>query len=99
MRVRWAGTIVLTIGGLALAAPAAANAADPGKEIARLQAIKRELTPAERKVDSRLAVDLHQRVKAGTTEVDIDAAPGTDLVAPLQKLGANVRYASPRTGA
>ena len=101
MHLRRAGTIVLTIGGLATAGAGTgtARAADPGEQIARLQAIKRELTPPERKVDSRLAVALHNRVKAGTAEVDIDAAPGGDLVERLQALGANVRYASPRTGA
>ncbi|MDA0164804.1 S8 family serine peptidase [Solirubrobacter ginsenosidimutans] len=100
MHLRRAGTIVLTIGGLAVAGGAAtARAADPGEQIARLQAIKHDLTPPERKVDSRLAVDLHNRVKAGTAEVDIEAAPGSGLVARLQALGANVRYASPRTGA
>jgi hypothetical protein len=99
MRVRWAGMIVLTIGGLAMAGPGTARGADPGEQIARLQAIKRELTPTERKLESRLAVDLHNRVKAGTAEVDIKASPSADLVARLQALGANVRYASPRTGA
>ena len=36
MHVRWAGTIALTIGGLAMARPQrAASAADPGEQIAR----------------------------------------------------------------
>ena len=56
MHLRRAGTIVLTIGGLTMAGAGTARAADPGDQIARLQAIKRDLTPTERKVDSRLAV-------------------------------------------
>src|SRR4051794_17967777 len=99
MRVRRGGAIVLTIGGLLLSGEPA-RAADPGAQIAHLQAIKRGLTPAERKLDSRLAVALHGRVKPGaTTEVDIQAAPSAGLVARLQALGATVRYVSPRTGA
>ena len=44
--------------------------ADPGEQIAALQKIKRSLSPAERKLDSRLAVDL--RLKSlSTMEVDI----------------------------
>ena len=51
-----------------------ANAADPAEQIAELQAIKRSLSPAERKLDSRIAVDLKTaktRLKSGLTEVDI----------------------------
>ena len=79
-----------------------ANAADPAEQIAELQAIKRSLSPAERKLDSRIAVDLKTaktRLKSGLTEVDIvPTAPDVDLTERLTALGATVRYASPRTG-
>ena len=61
MRVRLAGAIAMTIGGLAMAVPEGARGADPGEQIAALQAIKRSLSPAERKLDSRLAVDLRSK--------------------------------------
>ena len=99
MRVRLAVAIVGTIGGLAMAAPAA-RGADPGEQIAALQKIKQSLTPAERKLDSRIAVDLRTtRLKSGTVEVDIvPASPDIDLTERLLALGANVRYASPHSG-
>ena len=99
MRVRLAVAIVGTIGGLAMAAPAA-RGADPGEQIAALQKIKQSLTPAERKLDSRIAVDLRTtRLKSGTVEVDIvPASPDIDLTERLLALGANVRYASPNSG-
>lgn len=101
MRARLAGAIVITIGGFA--APAA-QAADPAQEIAELQAIKRSLTPAERKLDSRIAVALKTKgkkvpLRSGLTEVDIrTTGRGTALTDRLTALGATVRYASPRTG-
>ena len=99
MRVRLAGAIVGTIGGLAMAAPAA-RGADPGEQIAALQQIKQSLTPAERKLDSRFAVELRTtRLKSGLVEVDIvPASPDIDLTERLLALGANVRYASPHSG-
>ena len=60
MHVRLAGAIAMTIGGLAMAVPEGARGADPGEQIAALQAIKRSLSPAERKLDSRIAVDLRR---------------------------------------
>ena len=83
MRVRLAGAIVMTIGGLAMAVPEGARGADPGEQIAALQAIKRSLTPAERKLDSRLAVDLRtSRLKSGLVEVDIVPARATARTPP-----------------
>jgi subtilisin-like proprotein convertase family protein len=101
VRVRLAGAIVMTIGGLAMVVPEGARAADPAEQIAALQAIKRSLTPAERKLDSRLAVDLRTspRLKSGLVEVDIvPAGADVELTARLTALGATVRYASPRSG-
>ena len=94
MRVRAAGAIAVAIGGMAMAAPGVARGADPGKQIAALQKVKRALSPAERKLDSRLATGL----KSGVTEVDIRPAAGADLVPRLLAAGATIRYASPRTG-
>ena len=99
MRVRWAGAIALSIATFGMSA-AGARAADPGEQIAALQDLKRSLSPAERKLDSRLAVDLRTKQAARTVEVDISVrAPGADLVPRLLKLRANVRYVSPRSGA
>src|SRR4051794_29277814 len=89
-----AGAVALAAVGIA--APTARANSDPGKEIAALQAIKRSLTPGERKLDSRLAVALRERKAAPTTEVDIRTTG--DIAQRLLKLGANVRYVSPRTG-
>src|SRR4051812_43233996 len=98
MGVRWAGAIAGAIAGLAFSAPAV-RAADPGEQIAALQKIKRSLSPAERKLDSRLAVDLRAK-KVTTVEVDIQVSkPDADLVPRLLKLGANVRHVSSRSGA
>ena len=106
MRARWAGTIVLTIGGLLLSQPAA-NAADPLEQIEPPAGDQRGLSPAERKLDSRLAVDLHGRTKAGTTEVDIvTTTPGSVARQPAcWPSGANVKVrlaaarSDPRAGA
>ena len=73
MRVRLAGAIVLTIGGLTIAG-GGERSADPAEQIAELQAIKRSLSPAERKLDIEIAVDLRAaktRLKSGLIEVDI----------------------------
>src|SRR4051794_34031776 len=63
----------MAIGGLAVAAPAAGAAAPAdlsakaAKQIASLQQLKKSLTPAERKLDSRLAVTLRQRASTSAT--------------------------------
>ncbi len=100
MHVRLAGAIAMTIGGLAMAVPEGARGADPGEQIAALQAIKRSLSPAERKLDSRIAVDLRKgRLKSGLVEVDIvPTSADVDLTERLTALGSVVRYASPRSG-
>ena len=61
-----AGLIALgavALAAVGIAAPARASS-DPGQQIAALQAIKRSLTPGERKLDSKLAVALRQRKAA-----------------------------------
>jgi subtilisin-like proprotein convertase family protein len=99
MRMHVTGAVALAIGGLGLSSPAV-RAADPGEQIAALQAIKRNLTPAERKLDSRLAVDLRRSKIRTTVEVDIQVRDAkADLVPRLRALGANVRYVSPNSGA
>src|SRR3954465_13821123 len=98
MRVRWAGVIALSIAAFGVCA-AEVRAADPAEQIAALQKIKRSLSPAERKLDSRLAVDLRTK-KPTTVDVDIRTRRAdADLLPRLLKLGANVRYVSPRSGA
>src|SRR6185436_15428682 len=62
--------------------------------IAALQRIKASLTPAERKLDSRLAVELKQGKTSGTREVDVR---GDVPVAKLRDLGATIRAASKRS--
>jgi len=69
MRVRWAGAIAVSVAAFGMSA-AGARGADPGEQIAALQKIKRSLSPAERKLDSRLAVDLRTK-KVATVDVDI----------------------------
>ena len=88
--VGMAGAICLTIA--CAAAPAAR--ADEWDQIAALQRIKASLTPAERKLDSRLAVQLKQGASSGTREVDIR---GDVPVAKLRDLGATIRAASKRS--
>jgi subtilisin-like proprotein convertase family protein len=98
MGVRSAAAIAVAIAVFGMSA-APVRAADPGAQIAALQKIKRSLSPAERKLDSKLAVDLRTK-KAGTVDVDIRVRRAdADLVPRLRKLGANVRYASPHSGA
>lgn len=81
--------------GLVLAGALAGTArADEWDQIAALQRIKASLTPAERKLDSRLAVELKQGKTSGTREVDIR---GDVSVAKLRDLGAVIRAASKRS--
>src|SRR4051794_33270830 len=98
MGVRWAGAIAVAVIGSAFSAPAV-RAADPGEQIAALEKIKRSLSPAERKLDSRLAVDLRTK-QVTTVDVDIHVSkPDAGLVERLLELGANVRHVSSRSGA
>src|SRR3954465_9563829 len=85
--VGMAGAICLT---LACAAAPSARA-DEWDQIAALQRIKASLTPAERKLDSRLAVQLKQGATSGTREVDIR---GDVPVSKLRDLGAKIRATS-----
>ncbi|SDS58932.1 S8 family serine peptidase [Actinoplanes derwentensis] len=81
-------------------------------QIAALQQLKKSLTPAERKLDSRLAVELRRRTssalpdlrtgvqvsKSGTTEVEIRATKvGDDLLNRLRAAGAGIRFPSTST--
>ena len=91
VRVRWRGRSADDRG--TRACRPGARAADPGEQIAALQAIKRSLSPAERKLDSRLAVDLAPRPpEAGMTEVDI-APDGPDV--GLDRAAARARRERP----
>ena len=79
-------------------------------QIAALQKVKTSLSPAERKVDSRLVVTLRRRAgatripravpgapvsKAGTALVDVRAGKaGPDLLKRLQREGARIVSAS-----
>src|SRR3954447_13698739 len=75
--------------GLVLAGALAGTArADEWDQIAALQRIKASLTPAERKLDSRLAVQIKQGTATGTREVHIR---GEVSVAKLRDLGATIR--------
>jgi len=75
--------------GLVLAGALAGTArADEWDQIAALQRIKASLTPAERKLDSRLAVQLEQGKATGTREVDIRGDVPLDR---LRDLGATIR--------
>jgi hypothetical protein len=117
MSLRMAGAgAAATIAILGLGAHAAV--ADTGlsdkvaSQIAALQQVKRSLSPAERKLDSRLVVTLHRQGRTripravpgarvstnGTTVVDIRATKaGPDLVKRLARAGARVESASGRT--
>src|SRR5690348_14362530 len=88
--VGMAGAICLTIA--CAAAPSAR--ADEWDQIAALQKIKASLTPAERKLDSRLAVQLKQGKATGAREVDIR---GDVPVQRVRDLGATIRAASKRS--
>jgi subtilisin-like proprotein convertase family protein len=85
-------------------------------QIAQLQQIKRSLSATERKLDSRLAVELRRRRNAtpstlaqlstgldvaadGTVRVEVHATSiNNDLLDRLRKVGAKIRYPSPKTG-
>ena len=88
-----------TIGGLAMAGPGRRAPPTRRRQIAAPAAIKRELTPAERKLDSRLAVDSRQtRPKpAAPTSTSRPTTPGTG--ARRAPAGARARTsATPRRG-
>jgi subtilisin family serine protease len=81
--------------GLVLAGALAGTArADEWDQIAALQRIKASLTPAERKLDSRLAVQLKQGNASGTREVDIRGDVPLDR---LRDLGAKIRATGKRS--
>jgi subtilisin-like proprotein convertase family protein len=100
MSLRVAGVCAATtIAVLGLGAQSAA--ADSGdlsnkvaRQIAELQKLKLSLSPAERKLDSRLAVRLRRHKAVGTTVVDLRASTtGPDLQKRLQAVGGRVRSA------
>ena len=98
LHVRLAGVALVATAGLCASSVAQAKV-DPLQQIARLQAIKRDLTPGERKLDSRMAVALRSKQPV-SSEVDITVRDAkADLTERLRALGANVRYVSPRSGA
>ena len=84
MHIRMAGAVGLVLAG-ALAGTARADEWD---QIAALQRIKASLTPAERKLDSRVAVELKRGTASGTREVDIRGAVSARK---LRDLGAVIR--------
>ncbi|HEX5621391.1 MAG TPA: S8 family serine peptidase [Solirubrobacteraceae bacterium] len=64
------------------------------RQIAELQKLKRSLSPAERKLDSRLAVKLRRHGADGTALVDLRASTtGADLQKRLDAVGGRVRSA------
>jgi subtilisin-like proprotein convertase family protein len=101
-------------GASAFAAETDRLSATAAGQIAALQDIKRSLAPAERKLDSRLAVALRQHanqsatarmprlttgVSTGAAEVDVRSdSVDSDLVERLRDAGANVRHASKEYG-
>jgi subtilisin-like proprotein convertase family protein len=89
MNVRMAGAV---LAGFVLASGGTARA-DEWDQIAALQRIKASLTPAERKLDSNLAVDLRTGAASGTTMVDIRGAVS---VQRLQSAGAIIRSVGKR---
>ena len=98
MSLRLAGVGVAAAAILGLGAQSAA--ADTkltdkvARQIAELQQLKRSLSPAERKLDSRLAVRLRRHKAQGTTVVDLRArTTGADLLKRLQAVGGRVRSA------
>ena len=99
MSLRLAGVCTATaIAVLGLGAHSAA--ADTGlsgkvaRQIAELQKLKRSLSPAERKLDSRLAVRLRRHTREGTALVDVRArTTGADLLKRLHAAGGRVRSA------
>ncbi|MGW4487904.1 S8 family peptidase [Amycolatopsis sp. NPDC004368] len=104
--------VVLLGAGVATAQPSAADVAAHRTEagISALQGIKRSLTPAERKQDSRLVVEKRLRAdralaaalpdyRTGLTgdvvAVDITGAAGTAVAQAVRAAGDTVRYAAP----
>jgi subtilisin-like proprotein convertase family protein len=102
---------IATVVALGITAPAAADVrldAKAARQIAKLQEFKRSLSRTERKLDSRLAVELSRRaivprastglrVARGSTEVDVRAGEVTDaLLDRLKRVGAVVDHASRR---
>jgi subtilisin-like proprotein convertase family protein len=99
MSLRLAGVCTATAFAV-IGLGAQSAAADTGlsdkvaRQIAELQRLKRSLSPAERKLDSRLAVRLRRHGSEGTTLVDLRArTTGADLQKRLQAVGGRVRSA------
>src|SRR4051812_6269786 len=86
----WLLVTTMAIGGLGVGAPAASAAAPAGfsakatSQIAALQKLKKSLTPTERKLDSRLAVELRQRANPAATA----RMPKLDTGVEVTKSGA-----------
>ena len=99
MSLRLAGVCTaMTVAVLGLGAQSAAAdtnlTAKVARQIAELQKLKRSLSPAERKLDSRLAVRLRRHGARGTTVVDLRASTtGPDLQKRLHSVGGRVRSA------
>jgi hypothetical protein len=109
---------VLSVAAAIALAASAQAAAPPGRlsaraadQIAALQQIKESASPAERKLDSRLLVQLRGgtakmlprlrtgvRVAGGATEVSIQAGDAATLAPRLRKLGADVRAVARKEG-
>src|SRR5215211_7182048 len=99
MSLRLAGvctaTAIAVLGLGAQGAAADTNLTDKvARQIAELQKLKRALSPAERKLDSRLAVRLRRHAAEGTALVDLRArTTGADLLKRLHAVGGRVRSA------
>ena len=98
MSLKLAGTVAAMAAIIGLGAQSAA--ADTkltnkvARQIAELQKLKRSLSPAERKLDSRLAVRLRRQGAAGSVLVDLRArTTGADLQKRLLAVGGQVRSA------
>src|ERR1700754_4731168 len=88
MNVRMAGAV---LAAFMLAGTGTARA-DEWDQIAALQRIKASLTPAERKLDSNLAVDL----RTGATGTTMVVIRGEVSIAKLQGAGATIRSVGKR---
>jgi subtilisin-like proprotein convertase family protein len=90
-----AATAVAVLGLGTQSASAETNLTDKvARQIAELQKLKRSLSPAERKLDSRLAVRLRRHAARGTTVVDLRArTTSAGLQKRLQSVGGRVRSA------
>jgi subtilisin-like proprotein convertase family protein len=90
-----AATTIAVIGLGAQSAAADTGLSDKvARQIAELQQLKLSLSPAERKLDSRLAVRLRRHKDRGTVLVDLRArTTGADLQKRLQAVGGRVRSA------